>query len=173
MKATEILMADLNRTRAELSAVREENVRLREALETARCALDSPTFPSLNGSETAKAVRDALAAPTPEKGAECVVRASGSVVVDEPCETEDWSSGVTPEHPEREDSTPNAPKVTERECICADTQPDSIVHMKPCPVHATPPCGGTRCWWSPDEGAWIHSSKSYSTCSRPTPEGEK
>lgn len=28
----------------------------------------------------------------------------------------------------------------------------------------TPPCGGSRCWRAP-EGTWIHSSKSYDTCS--------
>jgi hypothetical protein len=29
---------------------------------------------------------------------------------------------------------------------------------------APPPCGGSRCWRAPD-GKWIHSSKSYGTCS--------
>ncbi len=105
---------------AQLSAVREENARLREALEEIGGDADShenlcrhTIQPERTCNCSAGMARRALSAPTPEKGARwCKAAEHGS-------HCPDWCRGApsraTTEHPEREDSTPNTPKVPERE----------------------------------------------------------
>lgn len=42
------------------------------------------------------------------------------------------------------------------------------IALAPDPADVTPPCGGSRCHRA-DDGTWIHSSKSYGTCSERLP----